>query len=73
MRSSELGLASMSRILKKAGAGRVSNESANELRRVVEEIAVSIAENAVALSAHAGRRTVKADDVKLASKPFARI
>ena len=70
MRSSELGLTAMHRILKKSGAERVSDESANELRRVMEEIAESIAKNAVAMSNHAGRKTVKADDVKLASKQF---
>jgi len=68
MKSSELGLSSMYRILKKAGAERVSNESAEELRRVIEEIALEIAKNSVEMSRHAGRKTVKAEDVKLASK-----
>jgi len=70
MKSSELGLSAMYRILKKSGAQRVSDESAVELRRIIEEIAEAIAKNAVEMSGHAGRKTVKADDVKLASKPF---
>ena len=70
MKSSELGLSAMYRILKKSGAQRVSDESAVELRRVIEEIAEAIAKNAVEMSSHAGRKTVKADDVKLASKQF---
>ncbi|MDP7285110.1 MAG: histone family protein [Candidatus Nitrosopelagicus sp.] len=70
MKSSELGLSPMYRILKKSGAERVSDESANELRRVIEEIAESIAKNAVDMSTHAGRKTIKAEDVKLASKQF---
>jgi histone H3/H4 len=70
MRSSELGLSAMYRILKKSGAERVSDESANELRRAIEEIAEAIAKNAVDMSNHAGRKTVKAEDVKLASKQF---
>ena len=70
MKSSELGLSPMYRILKKSGAERVSDESANELRRVIEEIAESIAKNAVDMSIHAGRKTVKAEDIKLASKQF---
>ncbi len=62
----------MYRILKKSGAERVSDESANELRRVIEEIADTIAKNAIDMSSHAGRKTVKAEDVKLASKQFNR-
>jgi len=68
MKSSELGLSAMYRILKKSGAQRVSDESAVELRRVIEELAEAIAKNAVDMSSHAGRKTVKAEDVKLASK-----
>ena len=70
MKSSELGLAAMHRILKKSGAQRVTDKSAIELRRVIEEIAEAIAKNAVEMSNHAGRKTVKAEDVKLASKQF---
>ncbi len=72
MKSSELGLSAMYRILKKAGAKRVSNESADELRRIIEEVANNIAKTAVDLSSHAGRKTVKGEDVKLASKPFSK-
>ena len=73
MKSSELGLSAMYRILKKAGAERVSDESADELRRVLEDIAVEIAKNAVDMTKHAGRKTVKAEDVKLASKTSGKI
>lgn len=72
MRSSELGMSAMYRFLKKAGAERVSDESADELRRVVEEIANSIARNAVEMASHARRRTVKGEDVKMASRQFTR-
>jgi len=60
----------MYRILKKSGAQRVSEESADELRRIVEEVAVTIAKSAVEMANHASRKTVKAEDVKLASKSF---
>ena len=60
----------MYRILKKAGAERVSDESADELRRIIEEIANGIAKNAVDMASHAGRKTIKGEDIKLASKPF---
>jgi len=72
MKSSELGLSAMYRILKKSGAQRVSDESAIELRRVIEEIAETIAKNATDMSKHAGRKTIKAEDVKLASKQFSK-
>ena len=70
MKSSELGLSAMYRILKKSGAQRVSDESADELRRILEDIAETIAKNAVEMSSHAGRKTVKGEVVKLASKSF---
>ena len=72
MTSSEFGLSVMYRILKKSGAERVSDESADELRRILEEIGVAIAKSAVDMSGHAGRKTVKAEDVRLAAKHFAK-
>ena len=73
MKTSDLGVSAMYRILKKAGADRVSDESADELRRVIEDIATDIAKNAVDMSKHAGRKTVKAEDGKLASKTSRKI
>tara|TARA_B110001454_G_C12692611_1_gene422918 strand:- start:1381 stop:1599 length:219 start_codon:yes stop_codon:yes gene_type:complete len=72
MKSSELGLSAMYRILKKSGAERVSDESADELRRIVEDVATEIAKGAVDMTKHAGRKTVKSEDVKLASKSFSK-
>ena len=66
----ELGLSAIYRILKKSGAERVSDESVNELRKVIEDIAVDIAKNAVDMTKHAGRKTVRSEDVKLASRTF---
>lgn len=72
MTTSEFGLSVMYRILKKAGAERVSDESANELRRILEDMGGSIAKNAVEMSVHAGRKTIKAEDVRLAAKQFSK-
>ena len=72
MTSSEFGLSAMYRILKKSGAERVSDESADELRRILEEIGVAIAKSTVDMSGHEGRKTVKAEDVRLAAKQFAK-
>jgi len=61
-------LAAMEHILKNAGAERVSDKAKAALKEVIEEIASEIAESAVKLSVHAGRKTVKSSDIKLASK-----
>jgi len=68
MAEQELGLAAVYRLIKKGGAERVSDEAAEELRIVLEEIAVRIAQQAVELAEHAGRKTVRAADIRLASK-----
>ncbi len=63
-----LPLAAMEKILKKAGAERVSDKAKIALKNVLEEIAEEIGAKAVKLAMHAGRKTVKAGDIKLASK-----
>ncbi len=61
-------LAAMEKIMKSAGAERVSDKAKAALKNVIEEKADKIATTAVRLAAHAGRKTVKAGDIKLASK-----
>jgi len=64
----ELGLATMYRLIKKSGAERVSDDAADELQKILEDVAEKIAKQAVDLSVHAGRKTVKSEDIRLASK-----
>lgn len=64
----EFGLAAMHRIMKKSGAERVSDDAADELRKVLEEAAERVSRQAVELSVHAGRKTIKPDDIRLAAK-----
>jgi histone H3/H4 len=64
----EFGLATMYRLIKKSGAERVSDDAADELRKILEDIADRIARQAVDLSVHAGRKTIKSEDVRLAAK-----
>ncbi|MBI4014698.1 MAG: histone family protein [Candidatus Aenigmarchaeota archaeon] len=56
------------KIAKNAGARRMGKDAVEELRDVVEEYGFSLAQKAVKLGEHAGRRTVKEEDVELASK-----
>lgn len=58
--------AAVERMLKKGGVGRASPDAVEELSRGLEEIGDEIARKAWELAAFAGRKTVKAQDVKLA-------
>jgi len=64
----ELAIAAMHRIIKKAGAERVSEIPAIEKGRVLEEIGIKIGREAIDWSMHAGRKTVKAEDIKKAAE-----
>lgn len=61
-------LAAMERILKTAGAERVADDAKVALREVLEEIGVEIGRKSKEFALHAGRKTIKASDIKLASK-----
>ena len=61
-----LPLAAMEKILKQGGAERVSDKAKVALKNVIEDIAHDIAVKSIKLSAHAGRKTIKAEDIKLA-------
>ena len=65
---SELPIAPIKRLLKNAGAARISDDAAVELAGVLEEIGEQLARDATKLAKHAGRKTVKAEDIELASK-----
>ncbi len=67
-RSYEIPLAVVERILRKAGAERVSEDAKKAFRDVVEDMAYAVAEKAAELAKHAKRKTVKVEDVKLAIK-----
>ncbi len=65
---SELPIAAVDRIIRKAGAKRVSESAARELAGILEEYAIDIASEAAELSEHAGRKTVRDSDIRLAAK-----
>jgi len=64
----ELAVAPMHRICKKAGADRVSEAAAEELAKVLDDIGVKIAKEAIDYAMHAGRKTVKAEDIEIAAR-----
>ncbi len=62
-----ISLLSLERIAKKTGIRRISKEALEELREIISEEGMRIAEKSVKLSAHANRRTVMQDDIRLAA------
>jgi len=58
----------MADILKQAGADRVSEGAAQALAAILMERGLSIGKDAVKFAAHAGRKTIKREDIELARK-----
>lgn len=56
------------RILKKAGAKRVSYDALDEFAKVMEEKLLDVAKEAVDLAKHAGRKTILEEDIRIARK-----
>lgn len=63
----ELPLAPLDRLLRKAGAPRVSESAAEALAEIFEQLGLKIGSQAMKLAKHAGRKTLTAEDIKLAS------
>ena len=64
-----LPYATMENLLKHVAPDmRVGEDAKVALKEVLEEHAKKIGEKAVAFAKHAGRRTIKADDIRLANK-----
>jgi DNA-binding protein len=68
MNELELSVAPMHRLCKKAGADRVSEAAAEELARVLGDIGIKIAKEALDYSMHARRKTIKTDDIEIATR-----
>lgn len=65
---SELPLAAVDRLIRKATGIRVSESAAQELSKYLEEEGMKIGQQAAVFSKHAGRKTVTDEDIRLALK-----
>jgi len=63
-----LPLAPFERILKDAGAKRVSKSAIKEFAIVIEGLADGIATDAIKYAKHAGRKTVTGEDIRLVKR-----
>jgi len=66
----ELSQAAVERIIKKAGAERVSTDATEALSQLMEEYGTFIAKEAKKMSDHAGRKTLRGDDIRMAADMF---
>lgn len=55
------------RMLKDAGAARVSKDAVKEFKKYADRASFDVAQKAVKLACHAGRKTVDVSDVRLAT------
>ncbi len=70
MPMTELSQSAVERILKKAGAGRVSADATTTLADLMEEYGLFLAKEAKKMSDHAGRKTMRGSDVRMAAEMF---
>jgi histone H3/H4 len=63
-----LPVAPVSRLIREAGADRVSEGARDALAEVLENYGMEVAREAVGWASHAKRKTVKAEDIREASK-----
>jgi len=64
----DLPIAAIVRIAKKSGAERVGSDAAAALVEMAEDYIADLVKEATKLAVHAGRKTIKEEDVKLAAK-----
>ncbi len=60
--------APIERIIRKAGAERVSEGAVEELKHALEDLGDEVAAEAIRMANHANRNTVKEEDVELATQ-----
>jgi histone H3/H4 len=66
----ELSHSAVERIMKKAGAERVSADATETLIVLMEEYGVFLSREAKKMSDHAGRKTLRGSDIRMAAEFF---
>jgi histone H3/H4 len=64
----ELSHSAVGRIMKKAGAERVSADATETLLVLMEEYGTFLAKEAKKMSDHAGRKTLRGSDIRMAAE-----
>jgi histone H3/H4 len=64
----ELPLAPLERILRKAGAKRVSKEAVKQFSMIISDYIFDLSAEAATLAQHAGRKTITDEDVRMARR-----
>lgn len=64
----EIASAPMHRLCKKVGAERVSEAAAKDLAITLEEIGIKIAKESLDYAIYAGRKTIKTEDIEIATR-----
>lgn len=60
----EFSISKMKEMIKSQGDKRVSEDSAEDLRTILETFAGDVAEEAIAVAQEDGRKTVRAEDIR---------
>ncbi|MEM3586211.1 MAG: histone family protein [Candidatus Jordarchaeaceae archaeon] len=63
-------IAPVDRLIRLAGADRVSESGAAALAKILEELGMEIARLADEIAKHTGRKTIKEEDINLAYKTW---
>lgn len=72
-RKRKIPIASIDKIIREIGAERVSINATERLEEILEEIATKVALIALQASKHAGRKTVRKEDIDFALRELANI
>lgn len=67
----DLPVAAVVRVAKNAGAERVGSDASELMVKMTEEYLGMLVKEANKLAAHAGRKTIKAEDIEMAAEKFA--